>query len=475
MSDVDWEDEYRFKLISEDCSHDQTRSQTRCITAYTFYREEAKGSFLQFTLTVIDTPGFGDTGGLDRDKQIVKQIKEFFSIKGDEGINQLHGIGFVTQAPLARLTPTQRYVFDSILAVFGKDVADNIFLMVTFADGKQPPVVDAVKAAAVPFNNFFKFNNSALFASNQSSDEFDKMFWKMGKNSFQDFFDRFSRAKTQSLQQSREVLQQREQLEITIQGLQPQIRAGLAKIDELRQERQLLKDHEADIITHKDFTYQVHITKQRKIDLPKGRYTTNCLKCNFTCHDDCIYPNDGDKFKCSAMSKQGEQDAACRVCPDECSWRDHVCNPYRFEIYQEPEIRTSKELKAKYESAMTDKGEVEAVMKKMKMELKDMDRAVLMKIQQAKRSLQRLEEIALRPGHLTEVEYIDILIESEQREARPGWKQRVKALHEVRKQAEIVTDIRSTKGEKFDQFFDEQPDPEQQQVGMWGKFKSMWS
>ena len=197
---VDWEDEFRFKLISEEILHDQTKSQTRCITAYTFHKD--RGSPLPYTLTLIDTPGFEDTGGLKRDKQMVAQIKEFFTIQGDQGIDQLHGIGFVASASQPRLTPTQQYVFDSILSVFGKDVADNIFLMVTFADGKQPPVVDAAKAAGVPFQHFFKFNNSALFASNQANDEFDKMFWKMGRKCFQDFFHHFLKAKTISLQQS---------------------------------------------------------------------------------------------------------------------------------------------------------------------------------------------------------------------------------------------------------------------------------
>ena len=88
---VDWEDEYRFKLISEETAHDQTKSHTSCITAYTF---EYSGSPLPYTLTVIDTPGFGTTAGLARDRQIVVQIKEFFTIRGDEGIDQLHGIGF---------------------------------------------------------------------------------------------------------------------------------------------------------------------------------------------------------------------------------------------------------------------------------------------------------------------------------------------------------------------------------------------
>ena len=87
---VDWEDEYRFKLISEETAHDQTKSHTSCITAYTF---EYSGSPLPYTLTdkCIDTPGYildQLLQGLARDRQIVVQIKEFFTIRGDEGIDQ---------------------------------------------------------------------------------------------------------------------------------------------------------------------------------------------------------------------------------------------------------------------------------------------------------------------------------------------------------------------------------------------------
>ena len=111
------------------------------ITAYTFHKEQ--GFPLPYSLTVIDTPGFGDTEGLERDKKITAQIKEFFS--SENGIDQLHAIGFVVQSSLPRLTPTQSYIFDAILSMFGKDIAENIFLMTTFADGEEPQVLDAVR------------------------------------------------------------------------------------------------------------------------------------------------------------------------------------------------------------------------------------------------------------------------------------------------------------------------------------------
>ena len=437
---VQWDDDFRFKLIAEPNSQDQTVSQTSCITAYTFYKE--KGSPLPYTLTVIDTPGFGDTAGIDRDKKIVEQIKELFSISGDEGIDQLHGIGFVTQAPLAQLPPTQQYVFDAILFVFGKDVAKNIFLMITFADGMKHPVLDAVKAANMPYQAFFKFNNSALFASKSADEEFDKMFWKKGTKSFDEFFKQFSIAQAQSLRLSREVIYEHETLEVTIQGLQPQIQLGLSKIDELRQERQILKDQKADVLTNQDFTYRVEVTKQRKIDLPQGTYTTNCLICNYTCHANCKYADDDDKHRCSAMrSGRGTLNATCGTCPQKCSWKVHKNNPYQFELYQDYETRTSDELKTRYKLAMSSKEQLECVLEDMKKELDTMNMAVLRKIEQVRRSVNRLQEIAFKPNYLTEVEYIDLLIETEKREAKPHWMDRVQALEGVRQQAEIVTKL----------------------------------
>lgn len=142
---VQWKDDFRYKLVIEDDKVSQANSQTKDITAYTFY--PMKGSAVPYTFTIIDTPGFGDTEGLERDRQITDQIKEFFLIPPPDGIDHLDGIGFVTQASLARLTPTQEYIFDSILSIFGKDVVENIFMLVTFADGQQPPVMDAIKKA----------------------------------------------------------------------------------------------------------------------------------------------------------------------------------------------------------------------------------------------------------------------------------------------------------------------------------------
>ena len=434
---VKWENEFRFKLIHDEVSQSQAHSQTQSITAYTLYWEE--GSPIDYTLTVLDTPGFGDTRGLQRDKEITDHIRDFFSIKGKEGIDVLDGIGFVIQAPLARLTPTQKYISDSILSIFGKDIKNNIFIMTTFADSADPPVMQAVKVAEIPFGEFFCFNNSALYAHSNDS-ELSKIFWKMEYSSFGKFFSHLKKAQTVSLHMTRQVLEERKQLETILNGIQPQINAGMAKIDELQQEEQILNKRESEILANKDFTYQVEVTKQRQNMAPKGTYVTTCVNCNYTCHLSCIYEDNKDKWKCSAMNNKGES-STCTVCPGRCTWRKHYNNGYVFELYKEMETRTSGNLLARYNQAKSEKANVEGIISKMESELQILYKGVFHNIRQARTCLERLDALALKPNPLTEVEYIDLLIKSEKDQKKPGWSTRVEYFSQVREQAVLLANM----------------------------------
>ena len=150
----------------------------------------------QFTVTVIDTPGFGEVEATEQ--RILAELKQFLSVSGIDSIN---AVGFVTVASSARLTPTQKYIFHSILSIFGKDIANSILLMATFADGKTPPVVGALREAGVTFRKCFRFNNSALYPEEDDEDNdsldsedteqtnFDEMFWELSMNGFTEFFE----------------------------------------------------------------------------------------------------------------------------------------------------------------------------------------------------------------------------------------------------------------------------------------------
>ncbi|CAG0886990.1 unnamed protein product [Darwinula stevensoni] len=441
---VRWENDFRFKLVADEGSRkSQAHSQTKWITAYDLHKQE--GFALPYGLTVIDTPGFGDTDGIHADEELRNQIRAFFSHGEDFGVDQLDGICFVVQSAMARLTATQQYIFDSILSVFGKDVNDNIYVFVTFADSKKPPALEAIEYAKIPYKDHFKFNNAALFPEpGKAAELIDKSYWDMSSQSFKKFFKKFNKTKAVSLTLTKEVLKERKTLAAVLQGIQPQIFAALGRLEHLRQEHTTLRQHEADLQANKQFEYKVKILKQEKVDL-KEEFVTNCLTCNYTCHYPCTVSDDNLKGDCHVVDYQTGR---CLVCPNKCSWRKHVNNTYRFDLKEEEITQTSDELKAKYEQAAGKKLNAQGIMKELMNKFNEERAEVLNLTKVAHRCLQRLEEIALKPDPLGVTAYIDLLIESERREARPGFSQRMRYLEDTRAKAELATKLK----DDFDPF-----------------------
>ncbi|KAK2917078.1 hypothetical protein Q8A67_001452 [Cirrhinus molitorella] len=442
---VQWKDDFRFVLIDEGKQKSQAESQTSEITAYQINHMD--GFRVPYSLTIVDTPGFGDTRGISHDQKITKQIQEFFSAPG--GIDRIDAVCFVVQASLARLTHTQRYIFDSILSIFGKDIAQNIVVLVTFADGKTPPVLEAIKVSEVPCSTndsgeplHFKFNNSALFATNYKSaddeesdcDNFDQMFWNLGFSSMKKFFTSLNTMKTQSLSLTQEVLKEWQQLEVHVQGLQPQINAGLTKLDEIKKTRAVLEQHKADMDANKDFEYELEVTVPKQIENNTGDYLTNCQKCSYTCHDACVYANDNDKDKCCAMN-----DGKCTVCPGKCVWNVHFNQKYKWDYVPEKRKETYQDLKKRFEDAHGQVMSKEKIFEELEKDFQAVQEIVAVLIEGSQRSLERLQEIALKPNPLSTPDYIDLMIESEKQEAKPGFQNRIQSLREVRKKAEIIS------------------------------------
>lgn len=471
MYGVKWEDKFRFKLISDEGNKAKTRSQTSDISAYTLY--PTKDSRVSYTLTLIDTPGFGDVSGIERDKVIVKQVEHFFRMDPPNGIDTLHGIGFVTKATDERLTITQKYIFHSILAIYGKDIEGNIFLMTTFCDGaRKPLVIEAATAAEVPFQDYFKFNNSALYHEGSADSPFDTMYWKLGMASYEEFFKKFEKAQPKTLILTKEVLREREQLETFIQGLQEEVTPGLIEIDILKQKEKALKLHQDSIHSKKgSFTFRYDRIKIAKVDLPPRHYVTNCLTCNRTCHDDCAFNYKDDKYKCSAMDNGGPSNARCRICPGNCSWRQHVNNPYKFVLTREKKIETFEDLKKEFGSAgsasdddVTTRTEKQAALKRveseidklerngrlveyminnMNAELERRQRNVFENLRKARVCQENIRKKALKANPLTDEQYIDLMITSEKQEKGEGFLERIKILEKLKEKARLVNKVQN--------------------------------
>uniref|UniRef100_A0A8C5B1J8 Fibronectin type-III domain-containing protein n=1 Tax=Gadus morhua TaxID=8049 RepID=A0A8C5B1J8_GADMO len=462
---IDWKDSFRFKLINEDQSKSQAESQTTHVITYKINHQE--GFKVPYSLTLVDTPGFGDTKGIESDKLITEQIRSLFT--SEKGVIDIDAICFVTQASQVRLTAAQKYVFDSVLSIFGKDVAENICILVTFADGQQPPVLEAINAAKIPCPKtnkglpvHHKFNNSALFAENKSFSDradqdsksskypkekimdinnFDAMFWAMGASSMETFFIALGQMTTKSLLLTKEVLNERKQLEAAVEGIQPQIRASLAKLEEIRSTKQQIEKHNADISCNENFEFEVEIPKSVHIELTKeGEFITNCQQCSVTCHYPCYIADDKKKSGCAAM-----KDGKCTVCPGTCNWDIHFNQKYRWDYVVEKQRTTIKEVKEKYEKATKAKISVEQLIEHLEEDVAMLQDMIMSLIDTSSHSIARLKEIALRPDPLSTPEYIELLIKGEKSEAKEGYPARIDSLEKIKENAKIMAKV--SKGE----------------------------
>ncbi|XP_039598653.1 verrucotoxin subunit beta-like [Polypterus senegalus] len=219
---VEWEDDFRFKLIHEETSRNQAASQTSAVTVYEMNYQDCYK--VPYSFTIVDTPGFGDTRGIHENRKLIDQIAEYLS--STHTFQHINAICFVVQNFQAELT--QKYIFDSVLSIFGKDIANNVLVLITFADGRRPPVLDAITESNIPFHKddkgkpfFFRFNNSVLFANNDesnSSDDqmFDKIFWDMGAKSMEKLFMCLEKMDSKSLALTKEVIKERKRLETAV-------------------------------------------------------------------------------------------------------------------------------------------------------------------------------------------------------------------------------------------------------------------
>jgi Pyruvate/2-oxoacid:ferredoxin oxidoreductase delta subunit len=256
------------------------------------------------------------------------------------------------------------------------------------------------------------------------------------------------------------VLEERKRLEVTVDGLQPLIKIGLTKMEMMRKTEIVITNSQAQIEADENVEFEVEVTKAKQINIPKGRYLTNCNKCHVTCHNPCVIPNDDGKVECAAMDHSMPRAIrTCNVCPKKCIWTMHVNQSFRWEYVKEKQITSSSILKQKYESELKRKLNANELLEILKKDVEEDKKIMLERVHSVSRCLQRLDEIALRPNAFSTPEYIDLIINSEQRDKFPGYKERIVSLQQLRRMVIVTSKVKKNENllnldEKDDDFDD---------------------
>ena len=372
----------------------------------------------------MDTPGIGDTEGMGEDTIITDQIKTLFQGKGEKGVTYLDAVCFVVKAPDERLTEYQQYVFNTVLQLFAKDMKDNICALITFIDGSNPLVQKALQKMNIPIKVHFSFNNAALFdAENPDLVHF----WKIGKESYDIFLKKMEHMQTVSLQQTQEVLRQRNMLENVVVNLQVDVEESVLQINSLRK---LVSD-----LNEKKTVIEVEEPYVEKIDISgKGIYTTHCLVCNYTCHNDCIYANDKDKKNCSAMNLNGY----CNNCLKHCSWSQHSNVPFILKPRTRTVTATRQKLLEKFsKESGKNIDDVQQMISEISGEIKRKEANILANMEAVKECNDFLQKKALRHNPMTTVQYINLMIAGEKKKPSPDTERRIETLEKCKERLQI--------------------------------------
>ena len=180
---------------------------------------------------------------------IIEDIKNTFEKK----LTKIDAVCFVAQSSNVRLTHNQKYIFSSVMSLFGKDIAENFIPMLTFCDANEPqilksltapdsifiPILEAIKKYD-PW--YLKFNNSAIFTSSISA--FNKLFWELGMASFKVFMEKLKNLPQKSLESSKNVLKARQAIEEDIIAFKDKLDEGLRIMEEIEKTRELAEKKE---------------------------------------------------------------------------------------------------------------------------------------------------------------------------------------------------------------------------------------
>ncbi len=430
---VKFEDEIWYE-ITEEAAGDQSESQTSEITMYEVFPMKSP-----ISLTIIDTPGYGDTRGLDKDLEVAENLAALF--KSNDGVREIDAVCFVTQASKNRLSDRQHYIISSILSLFGKDIVDNIVFLITHSDGLPPKnVLGAIKKARIPCRRdkrgepvHFSFNNR------QADDRHTKErhiraqrdAWEDSVDSTKYFLQSLNEISRRSLELTSDVLVERIRFEAYICNLQLRVQEKESKKSEKLQIQEAMRQNRDKIDRHSNFIITVKKTIKEKVPIEskswKHRKATTCTFCQENCHEfDCWWGS--NPSKCEVM-----KDGFCTVCTGKCHHSKHVKENKKYVIRTSSTTVEYDYIKKEYEKAQEQTKRFSVVMDDVDKDLQDIEKQKSILLTDAYKNIKHLSQIALKPDSAFTLQHLDFFIPRVREAGKEEW---VQELEKMRRNAE---------------------------------------
>ncbi|XP_044189053.1 uncharacterized protein LOC122968126 isoform X1 [Thunnus albacares] len=413
---VKFKDNIWFEIVEDEKRRCQSESQTSAVILYQIFG--FKDKTLPFSLTIIDTPGFGDTRGIEHDDIISQRLFDLF--RSEDGVDEIDAVGLVLQASVNRVSDRLKYIFDSVTSLFGKDLEKNIVALITHSDGITPEnVLKALEAANINCAKneknqpvYFLFNNRQTKQRTEETEFALDNAWKVTETGMKRFTDFLEKSKPQMLITTVEVLNAHIRITACINNLQDRIQLIELKQNEIQQTEEALKKHEQEMKKNKEFTVEVDEVYKEKEDIRGGRrwlfYYEEAVTCNI-CKENCHYPGYTKAWSpkhCEVM-KRGH----CTVCTGKCPASDHVKEKWIYVNKTRKVKKTLEDVNHKYEKNKTDREQKKSLLENLQTEMKNLESEKTQLLTEAYQHVEQLERIALNDNSLSTHVHLDFLIE----------------------------------------------------------------
>ncbi|XP_077083248.1 uncharacterized protein LOC143736433 [Siphateles boraxobius] len=428
---VKFEDEEWYEITEEEEASDQSQSQTSEITMYEVFHKKSP-----ISLTIIDTPGYGDTRGLERDLEVAENLSMLF--QSNDGVCEVDAVCYVTQASKNRLSDRQNYVISSILSLFGKDIMNNIVFLVTHSDGLPPEnVLSAINKAKIPCRRdhsgqpvHFLFNNRQADTrrTRERHVRAQRDAWEDSVDGMKDFLQSLDEKNRRSLEITSDVLIKRIQFEASIGNLQLRIQEKESKKLEKIQIHEAMRENKENIEQCKNFPIKVKKTVKVKVPIEsaswKHRKATTCTVCEENCHEfDCWWVS--NPSKCEVM-----KNGYCTVCTRKCHHSRHVKENRKYVIKNASMIMEFDDFKKEYENTSFNRFSV--VMDYLDKDLQELEDQKSTLLSDAYQNIKHLSQIALKPDSAFTLQHLDFFIPRVREAGEEDW---VRVLEEMRRTA----------------------------------------
>ncbi|KAI2663034.1 Septin-14 [Labeo rohita] len=370
---VKFEDEIWYE-ITEEAARDQSESQTSEITMYEVFPVKSPMS-----LTIIDTPGYGDTRGLEKDLEVAENLATLFQSK--DGVHEVDAVYIV----------------------------NNIVFLITHSDGLPPKnVLGGINKAEIPCRRdtsgqpvYFLFNN------HQGEGRHTKeRYIRAQRDAWDDSMDDMKHF-FQSLDEKN-----RRSLELTSNILEA-IRINKEKIEQ-----------------SKNFAIEVKKTVKQKVPIEskswKHRKATTCTVCEENCHEfDCWWAS--GPSKCEVM-----KNGYCTVCTGNCHYSKHVKENKKYAITNSSMRMEFDDLKKEYEKAQKESKRFSVIMDHLEKDLKEIENKKSIFLTLAYQTIKHLSQIALKPDSAFTLQHLDFFIPRVREAGNEEW---VRELEEMKRKA----------------------------------------